>query len=357
MTSRERFLTAAKRGVPDKVPAAPYNGNFGAALAGIPLSQYNTNGKLMAQAHIRTWELIGHDVVVAQSDNYYIAQGFGCVIHQPENLTPHLVKPAVERLEEIDALKVPDPYKDGRMPVYLEAVHLLREHFGKEVGVRGPGTGPFSLASYLAGGTENFLMEIATAEMDEDKEKETLLFQLMDLSSDALIAFLKALLEAGSDVAQAGDSLASLSMISPAIYEKYVFPFEKKVFSAIDPIAHARGAVTLLHICGDTRKILPLMAETGADILEIDSKVDLAEAKALTRGKVALMGNLDPTEVLFRGTPKTVRDLSEACMRAVEAQKGGFILGSGCEVVMQSPLENLKAMVEAAHSFHIEEVV
>jgi uroporphyrinogen decarboxylase len=351
MTSRERFLTAARKEVPDRIPAAPYNGNFGAALAGIPLSRYNTNGKLMAQAHIRTWELLGHDVVVAQSDNYYIAQGFGCVIHQPENLTPNLVKPAVERLEEIDSLKVPDPYRDGRMPVYLEAVHLLKEHFGTEVAVRGPGTGPFSLASYLAGGTENFLMEIATAEMDEDKQKETLLFQLMELSSDALIAFLRALLESGSDVAQAGDSLASLSMISPAIYEKYVFPFEKKVFSAINPIAHAKGGVTLLHICGDTRKILPLMAETGADILEIDSQVDLAEAKALTKGKVALMGNLDPTEVLFRGTPEKVRAASEACMRAVEAEKGGFILGSGCEVVMRSPLENLKAMVEAAHSY------
>jgi len=49
MTSRERFLAAARREVPDRIPAAPYNGNFGAALAGIPLSRYNTNGKLMAQ--------------------------------------------------------------------------------------------------------------------------------------------------------------------------------------------------------------------------------------------------------------------------------------------------------------------
>jgi len=351
MNSRERFLTAARRQPPDKVPAAPYNGNFGAALAGIPVSRYNTDGKAMARAQIYTWEQLQHDVVVAQSDNYYIAEGFGCLIHQPENLTPNLVKPAVETLEEIGKLKVPNPYKDGRMPVYLEAVHLLREQLGKEVAVRGPGTGPFSLASYLAGGTENFLMEIATAEVDEDKEKEKLLMELMEISSSALIAFLLALLEAGSDVAQAGDSLASLSMISPTIYEKYVFPFEKKVFSAVNPVAHAKGAVTLLHICGDTRRILPLMAETGADILEIDSKVDIGEAKTLTTGKVALMGNLDPTEVLYRGTPEQVRSASEACMVAVDALKGGFILGSGCEVVMESPVENLKAMVEAAHGF------
>jgi uroporphyrinogen decarboxylase len=351
MTSRERFIAAALRQKPDKVPAAPYNGNFGAALAGIPISRYNTDAGLMARAHIQTWEALGNDVVVAQSDNYYIAEGFGCVINQPYNTTPNLVRPAVETLAGIDKLKVPDPYKDGRMPVYLDAVHKLREHFGNEVAVRGPGTGPFSLASYLVGGTEFFLMEIATAEADEDKDRERRLLDLMEISSDALIAFLKALLEAGSDVAQAGDSLASLSMISPLIYEKYVYPFECKVFRAIKPLVRKKGGVTILHICGDTRAILPLMAATGVDVLEIDAKVDMAEAKKITDGRVALLGNLEPTAVLFQGTPDLVRNTANACMKGCNALSGGFILGSGCEVVPESPRENLKALVETAHNF------
>ncbi|MCL1817896.1 MAG: uroporphyrinogen decarboxylase family protein [Spirochaetaceae bacterium] len=351
MTSRERFLTAALRQKPDKVPAAPYNGNFGAALAGIPLSRYSSDPALMAAAHIKTREVLGHDVVVAQSDQYYIAEGFGCVINQPHDITPNLVKPAVETLDEIGRLKVPDPYKDGRMHVYLDAVNKLREHFGNEVAVRGPATGPFSLASYLAGGMEYFLMEIATAEADGDTDKERKLLDLMEISSDTLIVYLQALLEAGSDVAQLGDSLASLSMISPAIYEKYVYPFECKVFTAILPRAREKGAVTLLHICGDTRKILPLMAKTGADILEIDSLVDMAEAKALTGGNVALMGNLDPSAVLLQGTPADVRTAALACMKGCDALSGGFILGSGCEVAPKTPPENLKTLVEAAHGF------
>jgi uroporphyrinogen decarboxylase len=237
------------------------------------------------------------------------------------------------------------------MPVYLDAVHRLREHFGAEVAVRGPGTGPFSLASYLVGGTEFFLMEIATAEAEEDRDKERRLFDLMEIASDALIVFMKALLDAGSDTAQAGDSLASLSMISPSIYEKYVYPFECKVFSAIRPFARKKGGVTILHICGDTRLILPLMARTGADVLEIDAKVDMADAKILTEGKAALMGNLDPTTVLLQGTPELVRNTADACMKGCDALSGGFILGSGCEVAPQSPRENLKSFVEAAHGF------
>ena len=351
MTARERFLAAARREKPDRVPAAPYIGNFGAAFAGVPISVYNTDARAMAKAQIITHEALNQDVVVAQSDNYYIAEGFGCRINQPRDTTPNLIQPAVDSLDNIAALRVPDPYKDGRMPVYLDAVHQLRNHFGAEVAVRGPGTGPFSLASYLVGGTEYFLMEIAMTEMEEDKVKEQQLFEVMDLASDALIAFMKALLEAGSDTAQAGDSLASLSMISPAIYEKYVYPFERKVFETINPVAHAKNAVTILHICGDTLAILPLMAQTGADILEIDAKVDMAEARKLTGQRVSLMGNLEPTEVLYQGTPDRVQSEAEACMRSCDAASGGFILGSGCEVVPGSPPENLKAMVDAAHGF------
>ncbi len=349
MTQRERFLTAARRERPDVVPAAPYGGNFGAAIAGVPIGEFNTAAARMAGAQIAAWEVLHHDVVCAQSDNYYIAEGFGCEISQPENVTPHLTRPAVDSLDRIGELTVPDPATDGRMPVYLDAVRRLRTHFGDDVAVRGPGTGPFSLASYLCGGTESFLMEIATAEADDDRERSRLLIDLMEIASDALIVFLKALVDAGSDVAQAGDSLASLSMISPAIYEKYVYPFERKVFDALSPYAHDRGAVTLLHICGDTRRILPLMAQTGADILEIDSAVNLAEARTLTGGRVALMGNLDPTALLFSGDPDAVRTESLRCIHATDGRDGGFILGSGCEVVMGTPIANLRAMVAAAH--------
>ena len=351
MTSRERFLAAALQKRPDKVPAAPYNGNYGAALAGIPVSKYNTDASLMAAAHIKAWEILGHDVVVAQSDGYYISEGFGCLINQPFDTTPNLIKPAVETLDEIDKLKVPDPYKNGRMYIYLDAVQKLRKHFGNEVAVRGPGIGPFCLASHLVGGTEFFLMEIATAEANEDKDKEQKLLSLMETSSDALIVFLKALLEAGTDVIQVADSLASLDMISPAIYEKYVYPFECKVFKTLQPLAREKGAVALLHICGDTRKILPLMASTGTDILEIDSKVDMAEAKALTGGRVALMGNLDPSAVLLQRTPELIKSTAQTAMKNCDALSGGFILGSGCEVAPKSPVENIKALVEAAHSF------
>jgi len=351
MNSRERFLRAAHREKPDQVPVAPYMGNYGATLAGVLVGKYCTNAEVMAAAQIKAWEILGQDVVVAQSDNYYIAEGFGCQTSQPEDSTPNLIKPAAPTVAAALKLKVPNPQTDGRMPVFIGAVRRLKAHFGDQVAIRGPGTGPFSLASYLGGGTENFLMEIATAEAEEDDDMARDVLSLMEITSDALIAFLKATIEAGVDLATVGDSLASLSMISPTIYEKYVFPYEQKVFTAINPLLAANGGASLLHICGRTTAILELMSQTGAHILEVDSQVDVGQACQLYGSKVAFMGNIEPSTILLQGTPSDVAAASEACLRATNPLNGGFILGSGCEVPPHAPLANMRAMVAAARQY------
>jgi uroporphyrinogen decarboxylase len=90
------------------------------------------------------------------------------------------------------------------------------------------------------------------------------------------------------------------------------------------------------------------MAETGADILEIDAKVDMAEAKRLVGDRVCLMGNLDPSEVLHRGSPERVEREAQSVISAA-APAGGLILGSGCEVSPLTPVENIRAMVSCGH--------
>lgn len=350
MNAGERVLRAAHREHTDCVPVAPYIGNYGAALAGVPIGAYNTDGRTMAEAQARAWEKHRLDIVVAQSDNYYIAQAFGVKIAQPENDTPHVVQTAISSLEEVETLPERiDPYQDGRMYVYLEAVRRLREIFGHDIAIRSGGTGMFSLAGHLMG-TQNFLTELALAELDEDEQKLEQIERLMTRMTDALIAFSTAVIEAGCDFAVCGDSSASPDLISPHFYEKFVFPFEKRYFSAMEKVCERYGAVRLLHICGNTTPILPLMRQTGADILEIDHKVDLAEARRLAGDTICLMGNLDPVSDLLEGTPERV---TQNALKAIEkaGKQGAFILGSGCEVAQKTPLDNIIAMREAGHRF------
>ena len=61
MNSRERIMIAAKGGKPDIVPAFPYIGNYGAAVAGVPIGKYIMDGKVMAEAQLKAWELLKLD--------------------------------------------------------------------------------------------------------------------------------------------------------------------------------------------------------------------------------------------------------------------------------------------------------
>ena len=349
MDSCDRLKKCVKGESIDRCMVAPYAGNYGAALSSVPIGEYNTNGTVMADAQIKAHSLHDLDVVVAQSDNYYIAQAFGCGINQPSNETPNLIKTALNSLDEIDRLPKIDPKTDGRMPVYINAVRRLKEHFGDSVVIRSPGTGPFSLAGH-AMGTENFLVELALADMNEDKNRIRKIMDLLEYTSDALILFLMEMIKSGADIVTCGDSSASLDLISPGMYERYVFPMEQKVFRAIKPLCREKGAYSLLHICGDTTAVLDLMAGTDADILEIDHKVDMARAAEIVGDRACLMGNLDPAAVLLQGTPGMVKAEALNVMNKVKG-RSPFILGSGCEVAVKTPLENIKAMIAAAEEF------
>lgn len=347
MNSVERIRRAGRREPVARIPVAPYMGNHGARIAGVPIGQYCQSSRIMAEAQYRAWQIYGQDAVVAQSDNYYIAEGFGVTVQHYEDATPTLLRPAINDLGGVGRLRVPDPHRDGRMPVYLEAIARLLQMTGGEIAVRAPGTGPFSLASHLMG-TEQFLVELAMAEREPGGAAECALKSLMHLSTEALIVFAKACLEAGAHLVQAGDSLASPDMISPATYRKWAWPAERRFFDTMNPLAERLGAATILHICGNTTPVLELMADTGAHILELDHKVSLKLAKQVVGSRVCLMGNLDPVELLWRGTPPAV---SLAAQQAIaDAGTGaGFILGSGCEVPVAAPMENIKAMIAAAN--------
>ncbi|MFN0153642.1 MAG: uroporphyrinogen decarboxylase family protein [Gaiella sp.] len=341
MTSRERVLRTLARLPVDRVPVGPMMMDYGATAIGEPVGVFCQDAEVMARGNLAVWERLGQDVIFLGSDNYYIAEGFGCVSEQPPDETPHLARPPLERISDVYDLRVPDPLRDGRMPVFVEATRIVRRAVGDEVAIRTPGTGPFALASYFVG-TQEFLIEVGMANAGLPGSDPDAIHHALGLAADALIAFGKACFDAGADLLHCGDSLASCDVISPADYERWAFPYERRVIQAWKEY----GARTLLHICGDASKVIGLYADTGADIIEVDHKVDLAFARDTVAGRSCLIGNLDPVTVLLQGTPERVRAASEACLAV--GRGGGYVLGSGCVVPRHTALENLQAMVAAA---------
>lgn len=343
MTSRERVFAASRRDPTDRLPVGLYMANHSTVAVGGRLDECCTNARALADAQLRAYEAYGQDVVIAQCDNYYMAEAFGCVAEFYADTPPELVRPAFRNVSDAASVKPVDPLSDGRMHVYLDAIRILSERLGEEAAIRGCGTGPFVLCGHLFG-VENFIMQIADA-FYGDTECEERVNDLLEVGRETLRRFVALQLEAGASIVQCADSTASLDMISPEMYRRYVYPVERRFFTDIGPLCDRYRAAGLLHICGDTTEILPDMADTGAHILEIDHKLDLAHAKRAVGDRVCLLGNLNPAGELLHGDPEAVDRAVVTCIEDA-GHGGGFILGSGCEVPINAPVENVKRAIE-----------
>ncbi len=343
LTSRQRILNTLRHEPTDCVAVGPYMYDVAVGVAGVSLLDYYTDPEVMVRAQLALHEVIDHDVISVGSDNFYIAEGFGCETTHHEEELPALTKPAVESLDDVFEVGVLDPHTDGRMPVMLEAIRGVRRAVGDEVAIRSPGTGPFALASYFIGSNQ-WLYEIGMLEAGIGETNEAALHHCLQVATDTLIRFGKACWDAGADVIHCGDSLASCDMISPKTYKRFALPYEQQVFQA-----WKEHGITgsLLHICGNSTNVLELYADTGADLVEIDNVVDLAVAKERIGDRVALIGNVHTVTDLLQGTPESVRAASQRCIEKAGGGRG-FILGSGCIVPRHAPIENIREMVKVA---------
>jgi uroporphyrinogen decarboxylase len=335
MTGKERIEAALRMEEPDRVPVFPIAHYYTAGLKPVPVSLFARDAGAMAECLAAGVDRFDWDGINPGDDVCVEGEAMGSRLSYPDDAPPYLVEPVLRDPSRLAELPSPDPLRDGRMPVVVGATALCAKQLGGRVFI-GPFTmGPFNCASQVRG-VEDLLTDI----LDRPEFVESLL----DFCTGVLIRFGKALIDAGADAVFLGEALCSPAMISPAWYAKTVVPRQRRLVSALK--AHAPVKVGL-HICGDVRKILPAMLETGADILDLDWKVDMGEAKRICSGRAAIRGNLDPAAVLLQGTPDLVFRKSVEVIHAA-GRGGGLILGSGCDVAPGTPQANLDAMLAAA---------
>lgn len=346
MTSLERMQTVLKGEVPDFLPVLPQSFMYAMADSGYSIGQVNRKPAVMAKCHLDCREKYGYDGCIIDVDDSTLAEACGAkVIYREDNVA--VVKesePVLNDLREIDDLKMPDPKKDGRLCEWLETTARISEKIGKEAVVMGRADqGPFNLLCILRG-TQEFMLDLL--EEDEDVIKHAL-----EWTTKVHIAFAKAELEAGANVTSMGDAYASPNLVAPTVYKKYAFPYEKEVVNAVQTEKYPYS----IHICGDTNAIIEDMGQTGARILEIDWKLNMKHARESVPDDILLMGNVNPSDPLYLGTPG---DVDAAVRKVVEDTRGkGLIISSGCAIGANTPPENFKALIDAARKYGAKENV
>lgn len=334
----KQLVAAALAGQPvSRVPVGPLAVHFCAGHAGYTLRQYSTDAAIMAESVIRYYERFKPDAIWLSADTWVSAEAMGVTVgassdHQPFGA---LGGPLVTTAADIDRIPAPDVGSQGRFPIMLEALERIVSALGKEVFIVAcMDQYPFSLAAAL--------MDINTI-MLQLYDDPPLVEALLDRCAEYTLAYGTALAAAGADMLSGGDSPAGL--VGPALYEEVVLPAERRLLDKLKPAA---GIPVSLHICGNATAILPLMAASGADVLELDHAVNLTGACRVVGPNLALWGNLDPVALLARGTPERVR--SEAGTAIAAAKAAGhqrFVLSSGCTLAVETPLENLDALIDS----------
>lgn len=329
MNSRERVMAAIAFEPVDRIPVCPFVMAFAAKFAGVPYGKYCTDYRLMAKAQTACVEYFGYDIVTADTDAYREAEACGAQIEFPEDDLPVEQRRALVEKEDLLKLQLPEIQNAPRLADKVAGVKELKKLTGGEIPVLGWVEGPYQSAAIMRGMTE-FMMDTMT---DRSFTQD-----LLEFTTQLALEFGLAQVEAGADLIGIGDAVASL--ISPQAYETDVLPYTRRVVKALQ----ARGAKVKYHICGDATHLLPQIKQLGADLVNVDSKVDLAEARSVL-SDICLKGNLDPTAVMLQGTEEKI--LAEA-RKCIAVGGRGYILSPGCELPKNVPHENFKALIKAA---------
>ncbi len=288
MNSYERLTKRLQGEAIDRPPNFNIMMTFAAHYIDQPLSHYYLDYQTLCKANLAVQQAFNLDIVQAISDPYRETADFGADIIFPEDNLPMCRTPLLGNLADLSALKSPDPYTGRRMSDRLEAIRHLREQVGNEVPIMGWVEGALAEAADLRD-----INELMRDLYKHPRWVRDLLEQCVEVA----IAFARAQVEAGADIIGLGDAVASL--VSPPLYRKFALPYERRIFAAV----HEMGALTRLHICGNTTHILADMVQSGADIIDIDWMVDIGQAAEVFGDGPALCGNFDPVAVMLHGTP------------------------------------------------------
>ena len=334
MTGRDVTRMAFDLEEPPRVPVTLIGGgSWIVNLAGETFAGIKEDPKKIADVFIRAFRKMGHDLMWTGSNFINYPMHFlGCPIEDNSSDGPALLGTVIQSLDDLDSLKIETVLENPVMQGIIRSHHLLADAIGKETLAMPTQWAPFSCAARILG-TE--AVSMATIE-DPDR-----LLELISFSTEMIWSIIEPILE-HEDIlgANLSDPVASGDIISPDTFRKFVAPFLKDLVGRIK----AKGKYAMIHICGNTTRILEDIVDIGPNCFSIESKVDLKKAKEILGGKVCVAGNVAPTGAFLSGTPEEIIAEARACIEAW-GKGGGYLLTLGCDYPKSVPFENAMALM------------
>jgi uroporphyrinogen decarboxylase len=298
-----------------------------------PFLEFCRSVERAVEVSLQPVDLVGSEAVILFSDIFVPIPGMGVdVAFRPG---PVVAEP-IRSVAQVERLRAPDPRES--VPFVFEILRRLRRELaGRELPLIGFSGAPFTLAAYLVQGHGSPQFPALRRMLYAEPE---VLRALQARLTDLVVRYLDAQIEAGAQVVQLFDTWAGL--LGESEYREWVLPVHREIAAKL-----GRERAPLVLYVGGGPHLVEVMAESGADVLSLDWRVDLADAARRVGTRVSLQGNLDPCALAAPPAEidRRVRALAEAGRAA-----RGHVLNLGHGVLPDTPAEGVRAFTAAARA-------
>lgn len=334
-----RFLKACRRETVDATPvwfmrqAGRYMAEYRAIRAKHSMLDVIRTPELACEITLQPINAFDLDAAIIFADILPILIGMGLDLEFVKGKGPVLNNP-IASAADVEALRTPSA--EENLPFTLEAIRLTRQELDGRVPLIGFSGAPFTLASYAieGGGSKNHV-KVKSFLHSEPGAWAQLMDKLTQLVGDYLVAQA----EAGAQALQVFDSWAGV--LSPLDYQQKVLPYARRVIER----AQSTG-VPVIYFGTDLNGMLDVMADTGADVVGVDWRIEIDAAWNQIGDSVAVQGNLDPV-VLFAPWDSVQQHANNILERT--AGRSGHIFNLGHGILPHTPVDTVRRLADYVH--------
>lgn len=315
---------------------------FCCSITGVSMSDYYASASTMMECQLKAYDMIG-GYGFLYADFGVVAEGtaYGGVLRRDPVGVLSLKPAGIETLEDVRVMKPADLQGDNLMAESLRIMEYMAAHKPDDYALETTRViAPFTTGAMLRGISD------FCADLYEDPVMVT---EMMDLLCEDLIRYVKAqeqILGHEAPYILLADDLSSF--LSREMFDTYIRPVYDKFYSAFP------NAQRWLHNDADAAHIAASIADAGFQVWHAGYCIDVHQAMKDCNDRVSIVGNLPPVRMLQEGTPdsvyQTVCDFVRSCNGNTK-----YVISVGGYVPWDTPLENIRAMIQAVDDCGTEE--
>ncbi|MDR0234037.1 MAG: uroporphyrinogen decarboxylase [Zoogloeaceae bacterium] len=283
------------------------------------------------------------DAAILFSDILTVPDAMGLGLYFETGEGPRFERPLREEWA-INDLCAPDPY--DRLAYVMDATRAIRKALDNSVPLIGFSGSPYTLACYMVEGkgSKDF-RHIKTMLYT----RPDLLHRILDVTSQAVTAYLNAQIESGAQAVMLFDTWGG--SLSAAAYQEFSLAYMRQIMAGLQREREGEKIPVVLFTKGGGLWLEDI-AGSGCDAVGLDWTVDLGKARQQAGGKVALQGNLDPS-TLFAPPQAIAREAEKilTSYRAAGDDMTGLVFNLGHGISQFTPPEHVNALVDAVHRY------